>query len=142
ILVRKLGGKVAADQLRLGLLAAREIVATGVTVGAGGLEPALALATEYGQLIVRPLLDRLLQLGEHEPQRADAVLLACPHRPLQVDPDLIEYRHRRPRIRRDSDDRAPCGLARANIVARVDDTLYELYVAALAPFLAEAERLR
>jgi predicted TIM-barrel fold metal-dependent hydrolase len=33
-------------------------------------------------------------------------------------------------------------LARANIVARVDDRLYELYVAALAPFLAEAERLR
>ena len=74
LLVGELGRQVGADQLRLGLLATGQILAPGLAVGPGSLEPALALAAQHGQLVVGAFLGGLLQLGQHEPQRADTRL--------------------------------------------------------------------
>ncbi len=96
LLVGELGGQVGADQLALGLLAAGEILAPAVAEGLGGLETALALAAQHGELVVRALLGGLLQLGEHEPQRPDLVLFPGAHRVLEVGFDLLEDRHALP----------------------------------------------
>ena len=63
---------------RLGLLAVGELVAAAVAERRRGLQPALALAAQHGELVAVALLRGLLQLGEHEAQRADAILLAAP----------------------------------------------------------------
>ena len=58
-----------------------------------GLQAALALAAQDGELVVAALLGGLLQLGEHEPQRADAVLLARLHRGGEVLLHRVGQRH-------------------------------------------------
>ena len=57
--------------------------------GVGGLEAALALAAQHRHLVAAALLGGLLELGEHEAQRADAILLAGLHRAGDVGPHLI-----------------------------------------------------
>ena len=78
--VVELGGEVALDQLGLGLLLLGELGAAAVAELRRGLQPALALAPEHRQLVVAAVLGRLLELGQHQPQRADALLLAGLHR--------------------------------------------------------------
>ena len=51
LLVGELLGQVALDDLGLALLGLGELVAAGLAVGLGGLEPALALALEHGDLV-------------------------------------------------------------------------------------------
>ena len=73
-----------------------ELRAARVAERRGGLEPALALAAQHGQLVVPAVLRRLLELGEHEAQRAHAVLLARLHRGCEILLDRVGNRH--PRI--------------------------------------------
>ena len=72
--------QVPCDQLGLGLLLLGELGAAAVAELRGGLQPALALAAQHRELVVAALLGGLLQLGQHQPQRADALLLAGLHR--------------------------------------------------------------
>ena len=59
----------------------------------GGLEPALALAAQHRKLVVVAVLGGLLQLGQHQAQRADALLLPGLHRAGHVGADLLGDRH-------------------------------------------------
>ena len=55
------------------------LLATAVAELRGGLQAALALTAQDGQLVVGTLLRGLLQLGQHEAERADALLLSGLH---------------------------------------------------------------
>ena len=70
-----------------------EILAAAVAERALGLGAALALAAQHGELVVRALLGRLLQLGEQHPQRADALALARLHRGDEVALDGLGDAH-------------------------------------------------
>ena len=96
LLVGELRRHVLLDQRRLALLAAGEVLAPGLAVGAGGLEPALALALEHRHLVgLAPggVLVGLLELVAHEPQRADALAVAALHCGGDVLLDALEQRH-------------------------------------------------
>ena len=69
LVVGQLGGQVGLDDHGLALLAVGELRAAAVAEGARGLEPALALAAQHRELVAVALLGRLLELGEHQPQR-------------------------------------------------------------------------
>src|SRR5688500_350210 len=79
LVVAELGGQVGLDRLGLVGLGRREVVAARLAVGLLGLAPALALAAQYRLLIALALLRVLLELGEHEAQRRDAVLVPRLH---------------------------------------------------------------
>ena len=68
--VGELGRQVGGDQLGLGLLAGGQVLATALTESPRRLDAALALAPQHRQLVAVALLGGLLQLGEHQPQRA------------------------------------------------------------------------
>ena len=70
-----------------------QLGAAAVAERRGGLVAALALAAQHGELVARALLRVLLQLGEHQPQRADAVLLARLHRGREVLLHPVGQRH-------------------------------------------------
>src|SRR4051794_19640792 len=77
-------GQVALDQPRLRLLGGGELLTAGVAEGGGRLQAALALPAQHGELVAVAFLGGLLQLVEHEPQRADTVLLPRLHRAGEV----------------------------------------------------------
>ena len=99
VVVGELGRQVGLDQARLGLLAVGELGAAGVAKRGRGLQAALALAAQDGELVALALLGGLLQLAEDEPQRADTFLLAGPHRGGDVLLDRVDQRHLPFRIR-------------------------------------------
>src|SRR6185437_481433 len=107
--VGQLGRQVATDQLALRLLAGGEVLTSCLTVGPRRLQAPLPLAPEHGELVIGPLLDGLLQLGQHQAQRAHALSLAGTHRPLQIGLDLIDDRHPHSRIRAYGENRAERG---------------------------------
>ena len=76
LLVGELLGQVGLDHLGLALLGLGEVVAAGVAVGLGGLEPALALALEHVDLVAAVVLLGLLQLVGDQAQRAGALAVA------------------------------------------------------------------
>ena len=94
LLVGQLGREVAGDQLGLGLLAGDQVVAAGLAELLRGVEPALALAAQDAHLVVVALLRRLLQLGQHETQPADAISLTGAHRRSEILLHLVGQRHR------------------------------------------------
>ena len=59
----------------------------------GRLVAALALAAQHGELVAGALLRVLLQLGQHEAQRGDAILLARLHRRGEVLLDAVGHLH-------------------------------------------------
>ena len=89
LVVGELGRQVAADQLGLERSCSRQLGAARVVELLGGVEPALALAAQHGQLVVGAVLGGLLQLGQHQPQRADALLLPRLERGGHVRSQLI-----------------------------------------------------
>jgi len=70
-----------------------ELGATAVAEGRRRLQPALALAAQDGELVAVALLDGLLQLAEHHPQRADAIRLARLHGSDEILLDRVDQRH-------------------------------------------------
>src|SRR4051812_3650135 len=93
LLVGQLGREVAADQGRLRLLLGGQLLAPAGAELLGRVEPALALAAQHRHLVVTALLRRLLELGEHQPQRPNALALAGLHGRRQVAYDLFANRH-------------------------------------------------
>src|SRR3954452_19378851 len=77
----------------LGPLSVAQLGAPAVAEGPRGLVAALALAAQHGQLVALALLGVLLELGEHEAQRPDTVLLLRPHGGRQVGFHLVGKRH-------------------------------------------------
>src|SRR5215204_1190324 len=77
-----------------------ELGAARLAVGQLGLAPALALAPQHRLLIARALLRVLLELGEHEAQRRDAVPIPRLHGGGHIGPDLFGDLHPPSSVRR------------------------------------------
>src|SRR5215217_2194635 len=98
--VGQLRGQVRLDRLGLVGLARRELVAARLAVGQLGLAPALALAPQHRLLVARALLRILLELGEHQAQRRDAVPVPRLHGGGHIGPDLFGDLHPPSSVRR------------------------------------------
>ena len=98
--VGQLGGQVRLDRLGLVGLARREILAARLAVGLLGLAPALALAAQHRLLVAGALLRVLLELGEHQAQRRDAVLVPRLHGGGHIGPDPFGDLHLTSSVRR------------------------------------------
>src|SRR5215218_2453153 len=90
LVVADVGREVRGDEARLVLLLLGELGALALAELPGGVEPALALAAEHGLLVAGALLGVLLELGEHEAERARAVLVTRLERGGEVGLHLIE----------------------------------------------------
>jgi len=89
----ELGGHVTLDDPGLGLLAVGELASAGLAELLRGLEPALALAAQHRELVGSAVLGVLLQLGQHQSQGTDALLVAGLHRAGHVGANLIDEAH-------------------------------------------------
>src|SRR2546426_377021 len=91
--VAELGRQVCGDQLRLALLLLGELTATAPAELLRGVQAALALAPQHGELVAVALLRVLLELRQDESQGPNAILLAGLHgrRHVCLDP-LCECR--------------------------------------------------
>src|SRR4029453_206685 len=81
------------DQLRLGLLRRGLVLATALAEDLGGVEAALALALERGDLVPLALLLLGLEGVDEHAELADTLALAGLHRRLHVLLDLREDAH-------------------------------------------------
>src|SRR4051812_12460854 len=100
LLFGELGGEVSLDQLRLRLLGLGLLRSVALAQRLGGVEPALALALQRGDLVTLALLLLGLERVDEHAQLADALALAGLHRDLHVLLDLLEDAHRLKRSRR------------------------------------------
>ena len=94
--VGELGRQIRLDRLGLVGLARRQVLAARLAVGLLGLAPALALAPQHGLLVVRALLRVLLELGEDQAQRRDAIPVPRLHGGGHIGPDLLGDLHPHP----------------------------------------------
>ena len=93
LVVGQLGRQVGLDHDGLGLLGLGQLRPIAVAERLRGLEAALALTAQDGELVARALLGVLLQLGEHQAQRSDAILLAGLHGRGEIRFDRVGHRH-------------------------------------------------
>ena len=113
LLVGELRRQVAADQLALGLLAAGEILASRLAVGAR--PPPGGACARGAAPRARRREPSLAAFCSSESTRRSAptlCLLAGAHRALQVGFDLLDDRHPQTRIRRSDDQRRAAALGR------------------------------
>ena len=93
LVVGHLGGQIALDLPRLGLLGLRAVLAAAVPVCGCDLQAALSLSPQDRDLVVATVLGGLLQrVGDHA-QRRDAVALSRLHRRPRVALNLFENGH-------------------------------------------------